>query len=81
MMSSSLLIEGLFAPDSGSRQETLGLVEKVVNQLSPETEIKAITVNSVDEAQEFRFLGSPSIHINGEDIEPDADKRDEYGLG
>jgi len=48
--------------------------------LSPETEIKAITVNSVDEAQE-RFLGSPSIHINGEDIEPDADKRGEYGLG
>ena len=52
-----------------------------MNQLSPEAEIKAITVNSVDEAQELRFLGSPSIHINGEDIEPDADKRGEYGLG
>ena len=81
MMSSSLLIEGLFAPDCGSGQETLGLVEKVVNLLLPEAEIKAITVNSLDEAQEFRFLGSPSIHINEENIEPDANKRDEYGLG
>ena len=52
-----------------------------MSQLSPESEIKVITVNSVDEVKQLRFEGSPSIHINGEDIEPDADKKDEYCPG
>jgi hypothetical protein len=79
-MSESLLIEGFFALDCGSRNDTLALINKVVGQLSPEAEIKGITVNTGDEAKELRFLGSPSIHINGEDIEPGSDKRDDYGL-
>jgi hypothetical protein len=31
-------------------------------------------------AQRERFLGSPTVRINGRDIEPDAERRADYGL-
>lgn len=35
---------------------------------------------SDDEAHRLRFLGSPSLRINGHDIEPEAEDRSTYGL-
>ena len=32
------------------------------------------------EAQRERFLGSPTIRVNGHDVEPGADQRTDYGM-
>jgi hypothetical protein len=32
------------------------------------------------EAVRKRFLGSPTVHVDGLDVEPDAVTRDDYGL-
>jgi len=32
------------------------------------------------EAARKRFLGSPTVHVGGLDVEPDADARHDYGL-
>jgi len=37
-------------------------------------------VDNVEEAERERFLGSPTIRVNGKDIEPDADRRSDFGL-
>lgn len=42
--------------------------------------VQLIEVSDDDEAHRLRFLGSPSLRINGHDIEPDADVRSTYGL-
>lgn len=37
-------------------------------------------ITDVEDAQRARFLGSPSVRIDGSDIEPGADERNDYGL-
>lgn len=42
--------------------------------------VDRVEVNSPELARDLRFLGSPSLRVNGEDIEPGADDRSEFGL-
>ena len=37
-------------------------------------------VESDEEARRARFLGSPTVRVDGRDVEPDAVARDDYGL-
>lgn len=37
-------------------------------------------IEDAAQAQQARFLGSPSIRVNGLDIEPGADERTDFGL-
>jgi len=37
-------------------------------------------VDSAAEAEQARFLGSPSVRVNGVDVEPGADQRNDFGL-
>ena len=37
-------------------------------------------VDSTAEAAQVRFLGSPSVRVNGVDVEPGADQRNDFGL-
>jgi hypothetical protein len=37
-------------------------------------------VESVEDAERERFLGSPTVRVNGRDVEPGAEDRRDYGL-
>lgn len=50
--------------------ETEGLVARV----------EQIDVTTLDVARDRRFLGSPSVRVNGKDVEEHAEHRLEYGL-
>ena len=43
-------------------------------------EIHLRRIASDDAAQRERFLGSPTVRINGRDVEPEAERRTDYGL-
>ncbi len=43
-------------------------------------EITLRTVETPEAAVAFGFLGSPSVRINGHDIDPTAGQRDDFGL-
>lgn len=43
-------------------------------------DVEEIEVATVELAQATSFLGSPSVRVNGKDVEADADKHDGYGL-
>jgi len=45
-----------------------------------ETEIRLRRIDSVDAAETERFLGSPTVRIDGNDVEPDAGTRSDFGL-
>ena len=64
-------------PHSGS---TLELVERVVDALQVEASVRIVNIPDVDAAVEHRFLGSPTIRVNGRDVEPGADERTDYTL-
>jgi glutaredoxin len=56
-------------------QATRDLVEKTVQQMHVNASIEDIQIANEEEARRYRFLGSPTIQIDGQDIE--ADRRDD----
>ena len=43
-------------------------------------EVTEIEVDSPERARALRFLGSPTVRVNGEDVEPDASSSLDFGL-
>lgn len=37
-------------------------------------------IENATQAEQARFLGSPSVRVNGVDVEPGADERTDFGL-
>ena len=50
-------------------EATRRLVQETVNELQIPAEIESMQVDGEDEAQRHGFLGSPTIQIDGQDIE------------
>lgn len=72
-------IELLFAPGCKSQDVTISMTEQAV-QAIPNHKIRVKMVSSADEARAEAFLGSPSIRINGVDIEPEAENRKDFSM-
>lgn len=43
-------------------------------------DVGVVRVEGEESALEQRFLGSPTVRVNGCDVEPGADARDDFGL-
>jgi hypothetical protein len=43
-----------------------------------DAEIVQRRVETLEEAEEVRFLGSPSVRVDGRDIDPGAERRTDY---
>jgi hypothetical protein len=56
------------------------LVERVLSEHRIAAQICEIEVTNAADAQEKRFLGSPTVRINGVDVEPSAAALDRFGL-
>jgi len=76
-----ITIECLFAPGCDARNDTLALVDKVTGELGLSVNVQEGVVSTPEEALAVRFLGSPSIRVNGRDIEAGADERTDFGMG
>jgi hypothetical protein len=61
-------------------EPTLQLVERLVAELAPESSIRHVDVGDLAAAEAHRFLGSPTIRVNGHDVEPGAGERTDYTL-
>jgi hypothetical protein len=59
---------------------TLERVRDVVRAKGLDVDIHEVEVRTETEAQSLRFLGSPTIRIDGVDIEPSAEERTEFSL-
>jgi hypothetical protein len=45
-----------------------------------EAEVELHRIGSEEEARLLRFLGSPTVRVDGQDVEPGADTRQDYGI-
>jgi hypothetical protein len=68
-----LYFEG--CPNHHAAQE---LVERVAADEGTTLALRLVEVTSIEDAAAQRFLGSPSIRIDGHDVEPGADDRDTF---
>jgi hypothetical protein len=75
------LVELLTTSNCPHRDAALALVQRVCGQLDGQAEIRVIQVPDQQAAEQARFLGSPTIRVNGRDVEPGAEQNDEYVCG
>ncbi len=67
-------IEVLYVPGCPNYQPAVERVEKVLLSESLRADIERVPVNSEAEAKTLRFPGSPTIRVNGTDVEPSETK-------
>lgn len=72
-------IEVLFFSGCPSYEPTLELLNKILDEEGINLPIENINVNSKDLVQKHRFLGSPSIRVDGQDIEEEARSSNDFG--
>jgi hypothetical protein len=54
------------------------LVQTAAEELELDVQIELVEVDDPGRAAELRFLGSPTVRVNGHDVEPGADEREEF---
>lgn len=53
----------------------------LLDRIAPGIPVERVLVLEWDEAERLRFLGSPTIRVDGRDVEPGADERTTYAIG
>ena len=59
---------------------TIELVQQTASEMGISIEFEHVVIQTQDEAKLFRHIGSPTVQINGKDIEPDARVIKRFGL-
>lgn len=73
-------IEIFYFKDCPSQHSTFDLVREIVAEHGLNADLVATEVTSPADAGRLRFLGSPSVQVNGIDVEPAARQRRDFGL-
>jgi hypothetical protein len=81
MTQAASIIEILFFEGCPNHEPTLALAREVVGVLGLNVEIREIEIHDERDALRRKFLGSPSVRVDGVDIEPGAAERTQYALG
>jgi hypothetical protein len=75
-----MTIELLYFDGCPNRKPVLERVRELVARQATDAEIVPHRVERDEEAQRLRFLGSPTVRVDGRDVEPGADVREDFGL-
>ena len=62
----------LMSPGCGHGERALQLVEEVLRERAPGAAVEIITVATLEEADRWSFPGSPTIRVDGNDIDPEV---------
>lgn len=75
----SMTVQVLMSPACGHGLQTVRLVSEVIATFAPEARLETLVIGTEADAQRHQFPGSPTIRVNGRDIDPDAPG--DVGLG
>jgi hypothetical protein len=73
-------IEVLYFDGCPHARRAVAQVRQVVAELGVEAEVCEVEVRDAEEAVRLRFPGSPTVRVDGRDVDPGAGARDVYGL-
>jgi hypothetical protein len=59
---------------------TIRLVEEIARALDTPVSLESLLVETPEQAEALGFLGSPTVQVEGRDIEPEARTRQDFGL-
>jgi hypothetical protein len=73
-----MTIELLFFDGCPGHQQLLPRIRELAHQAGGELVLRRVETPA--QAERERFLGSPTVRVNGRDVDPDAGERTDYGL-
>lgn len=73
-------LEVLYFDGCPSQEALLPRLRELMAQAGVDAPVQLTHVESVEAAQQERFLGSPTLRIDGEDVDPTASQRTDFGL-
>ncbi len=74
-------IELLYVRECQHWQQTLLNLQNALAELKLEAEIKIIPIDTIEQAVIYNFFSSPTIHIDGQDIDNRVSRISKRGLG
>ncbi len=80
-MNKTIKIRVLYNDGCPNASKVVNLIEKVKNEVGVPVFIESVVVSSQEQAVKLRCLGSPTIQINGLDIDRSARDSVAFGLG
>jgi hypothetical protein len=78
--SAAMKVEVLYFDGCPNYGALLPRLRELLASAGAHPDIELVRVEDLDAAERERFLGSPTVRINGEDVEPGADERIDFGL-
>lgn len=75
----AVTVQLLMSPGCGHGARALELLRQVVAEVDPSATIETLIIATVDDAERQAFPGSPTVRVNGKDIDPNAPR--DVGLG
>ena len=73
-------IEVLYFDGCPNHEALLPHVRPLLDAHGIDAPVHLHEITSLDAAVAQRFLGSPTLRVDGEDVDPGASERDDYGL-
>jgi hypothetical protein len=74
------LVEILYFDGCPNHEAARRMVERVSSELGIELELRLVNVHDAETARQLRFLGSPTVRVDGRDVDPHTEERDDYVL-
>jgi hypothetical protein len=71
-------VEILYFDGCPNAERARVLVETIAAELELEPNVQLVPVADPDKARALRFLGSPTVRVNGLDVEPGAEGRRDF---
>lgn len=75
-----MTIELLYIDGCPGAQQLLLRLRELLDPAAADATIELRLIKTDRDAQRERFLGSPTLRIEGHDIDPDAHAREDYGI-
>lgn len=73
-------VEILYFEGCPNQEPVRALVERVAAELRVQPELELVEVPDAEAAVQRRFLGSPTVRVDGRDVEPGAEERRDYAF-
>ena len=81
MTTGPIPVEILHTSGCGNWQGARDAVCRPAKELGVAVELTHTVVDTQEAAMALRFVGSPSVRVRGHDVQPEAERRTDYGLG
>jgi len=76
----TVAVKVLFSEGCDNTPPTIDLIKQISSELGIEIDLKLIRIESQDQANQWKFLGSPTVQVNGLDIEFSARSAAAFGI-